>query len=387
MKNMDQTYQRSNKIFHANINWLLSSDIQIKNGQNKGALYGWKNLKPVSFPFIYSEITGYAITSYCYIYSELGYPTALKAANESSEWILKNMRSYLLFARPPVGTVRNHLSNILYSFDNGMIMIGLINLYKITKDSTLLYSAEDIAKALIERFFDGEKLTARLDSKYRPISADHNDNAGDVVKWSSVSGAYHSKLSMGLLELSRLTNNRSFAQVSNSLCDYAIKLQKSGGQFITNPGSDIVYLHPHLYACEGLIYSGLNQPNESHFSAGLNGIKWAVKHISSSKGGLFRDTRKESIEQSDCTAQLLRLLILCQSELQKSFNRSELSNVIERLHLRLLDFYIPAGEAHGAMKYHLAEDTACSWCTMFSMQALNLWKTKDSSPKWIDNFV
>jgi hypothetical protein len=52
-----------------------------------------------------------------------------------------------------------------------------------------------------------------------------------------------------------------------------------------------------------------------------------------------------------------------------------------------LDFYIPAGEAQGAMNYQIAEDTACSWCTMFSMQALNLWETKDSDPNWLDYFV
>jgi hypothetical protein len=389
MKNMNQRYQKSNRIFHANVNWLLSSDIQIKNGQNRGALYGWKNLNPVSFPFIYSEITGYAITSYCWIYSELGYSAALKAANESSEWILKNMRSYLLFARPPAGTVRNHLSNILYSFDNGMILIGLINLYKITKDSTLLCSAEHIAKALIERFFDGEKLTARLDSKYRPISPDDSDNAGDVVKWSTVSGAYHSKLSMGLLELSRVTNNRSYAHVSNSLCDYAIKLQKSGGQFITNPDSDIAYLHPHLYACEGLIYSGLSQSNDTHYCAALEGIKWAAEQLGSdAAGGLSRNTRKDSEKQSDCTAQLLRLLILCRHKLEELSKIPEIDEIIERLHSGLLNFYISDGEGRGAMKYQSNLDSACSWCTMFSMQALKLWNLRNSRyMAWMNYFI
>src|SRR5438093_4328167 len=99
MKNTDVAHQRSNRIFHDNMTWLISSDIRIKYGQNRGALYGWKNLNPVSFPFIYSEITGYAITSFCWIYSEFGNLAALKAAKESSEWVIKNMRSYLLVAR------------------------------------------------------------------------------------------------------------------------------------------------------------------------------------------------------------------------------------------------------------------------------------------------
>jgi hypothetical protein len=389
MKNTDVAYQKSNKIFHENMTWLMSSDIRIKNGHNKGALYGWKNLNPVSFPFIYSEITGYAITSFCWLYSELGNLAALKAAKECSEWIIKNRRSYLLVARPSVPNVSNNISNMFYSFDNGMIMIGLLNLYKITKDSTLLFFAERLAKALIERFFDGEKFTPRLDEAYNPINSDNNDSEDSVVKWSTISGAYHSKLSMGLLELSIVTSNSSYALVSDSVCDYAKRLQKSSGQFITNPGSDIVYLHPHLYACEGLIYSGLKQSNDSHYTAGLEGIKWAVDQLCScSAKGLRRDTRKESVEQSDCTAQLLRLLTLTRFKLKSTINTFVLDNAIERLHSRLLDFYIPAGQGKGGMRYQLTLDSACSWCTMFSMQALGIWNKGNSRKKeWIDYFI
>ena len=63
--------EKPTEIFNDNVKWLLYSGIRIKNGNNIGAVYGWKNLTPPSYPFIYSEITGYAITSYVYIYSEL----------------------------------------------------------------------------------------------------------------------------------------------------------------------------------------------------------------------------------------------------------------------------------------------------------------------------
>ncbi len=121
-------------------------------------------------------------------------------------------------------------------------MIGLLNVYKITKDTNLLFYAKKITEALIKLFFDGKKLTARLNNSYEPIIKDHEEG---IVKWSTIPGPYHCKLSIGLLELSRLTNDNKYAQVSDSLCDYARRLQKSNGQFITNPESDITYLHPH----------------------------------------------------------------------------------------------------------------------------------------------
>jgi len=384
---MNEIYQKSNQILQDNIDWLLYSDIRIKDGQNKGALFGWKNLNPKSFPFIYSEITGYAVTSFSWIYSSLGYDSALQAARESAEWIQRNAQSNLLVARPPaLGIEPNDLSELFYSFDNGMIVIGLVNLYKITNDANNLLLAEKITQALIGRFFDGEKLTARLDNSYNPMM---KENTNGVVKWSTISGAYHAKLSLALLELSRLTNNPTYSKVSNSICDYAVKLQSSEGQFITNPGSDIVFLHPHLYACEGLIYSGIMQSNEEHNRIGLKGILWAIEQAESSKGGgVCSNTARDAVEQSDCTAQLVRLLILCRSQLEKFIDSSKLDNVIQRLHSRLLDFYISTDNDRGGMRYQLSLESACSWCTMFSMQALHLWKIRNSGKLiWLEYFV
>jgi hypothetical protein len=50
-----------------------------------------------------------------------------------------------------------------------------------------------------------------------------------------------------------------------------------------------------------------------------------------------------------------------------------MDNIIEKLLHRLLDFYIAEGADREGIRYHLSLDTACSWCTMFTMQALRLW--------------
>ena len=174
----DKSAHLESQVFKDNVEWLLHSGIRIRNGPKKGAMYGWKNLNPPSYPFIYNEITGYAITSFLYIYSKLGEPEALQAAKDSANWIVKNVRnssssSYLL----PAGSIETHnfnqkgdLSNQIYAFDNGMVIIGLLNLYKVINDTNLLKYAEKMAKSLIERFFDGSKLIAVLDRLYRPIT-------------------------------------------------------------------------------------------------------------------------------------------------------------------------------------------------------------------------
>jgi hypothetical protein len=375
---MSDIIVKSDQIFYNNLRWILYSGIRIKKGPDTGAIYGWKDLNPPSYPFIYSEATGYAITLLSWVYAELMEPAALDAAKESSQWIIKNMHNNLLTA----GRVekdkfdkKRDLSNRLYSFDNGMIITGLLNLYKLTADRNLLIAAENMATVLIDRFFDGLKLIAVVDRSYKHVI---DNEGGRSIKWSTISGAYHSKLSLCLLDLSRLTNNPYYGQVSNSICDYAKTLQAPNGRFITNPDLDFTYLHPHLYACEGLVYAGLKQSSEKYTMAGLKGIIWAIEQINLTSGGLPNDTSQNAVEQSDCIAQLLRLMIICRSQLQKYFEGSELDYIIDRLHLRLLDFYIADGKDKGAMRYQLALESACSWCTMFSMQAFRFWnKTRN----------
>ncbi len=146
--------EKSREVFNDNIRWLLYSGIRIKDGPRRGAVYGWKNLNPPSYPFIYIEITGYALTSLIYIYSELSQPEALHAAKDSANWLIQNLNASSSFLLP-AGIIeadkfdqKGDLSKQIYAFDNGMVIIGLLNVYKITKDRNLLIAAREYGKII-----------------------------------------------------------------------------------------------------------------------------------------------------------------------------------------------------------------------------------------------
>jgi hypothetical protein len=415
-----QPHDMSGLFFYDSVRWLLYSGIRIGTGVDKGAVYGWKNLNRLSssqsstsssYPFIYSEVTGYAITFFSWVYSELKTDESLHAAKESANWIIKNMRlsssSLLSAGRPEEDTFRDkgNLSNQIYAFDNGMIIIGLLNLYQLTKDSTLLYEAETMTKSLIRYFFEPSSnaiTAALLDTDFKTISYGEG-------KWSTVPGPYHSKLALALLQLYYMTDNKLYIKVTESLCNFAKTFQKSDGRFMTNPDSEgLTFLHPHLYACEGLIYAGVTLCNNDYLISGLKGLAWALQQIKPN-GGLPRSTYEKDIEQSDCMAQLLRLLLMCSNSdpLQKLLNEDDNGGIIETsielLKKRLLDFSICEEENRGrAMKYQLSLDSECSWCTMFSSQALRLWskernevkvekecktKKEQANIEWIDFYI
>lgn len=381
---------RSKDVIFCNLDWLLTSGIRIKNDLDKGALYGWKYLNPPSYPFVYSEITGYAITCYSWIHVEFSKPEALCAAQEAADWVMRRMNSnYLLVAghvKQENFAEKGNMSNQIYLFDNTMAMIGLLNLHKLSGESHLLQYATKMADSLINYFFEDSKISeALLDGFHKPSQKDR--------KWSTEPGAYHSKLSLGFLNLSKLTGNENYSKISDTVSDFAMSLQKPDGRFETGPATGITFLHPHLYACEGLVYSGIYQSKERYLKSGLKGLVWAVDQLND-RGGLPRDNSGASQEQSDAMCQLLRLLVMCHSELKKFMDESSLNDVITKLHDRILDFCIVDGkEDLGGVKYHLGLDTACTWCTMFCLQALRLWQrweqkgmVKDNL-MWIDYFV
>jgi hypothetical protein len=389
-REIDVVKRQSEDIFSSNVEWLLNSGIRIKNGDNKGALYGWKYLDPPYFPFVYSEVTGYAISCYLWIYSQLAKLEALEAAEVAAKWIIKKMNSdFLLVAgyRQKNDFVqKGDLSNQIYLFDNGMAMVGLLNLHKISRKKDLLTFANKMADSLVKYFFQGPTISAALVDKFhKPMAIKEN-------KWSTIPGPYLSKLSLGFLELSKQTNNTNYARLSDSICDFTISLQKPDGRFETSPHSEITFLHPHLYACEGLIYSGVFQSNKKYLQSGMEGIIWATQQLSN-KGGLPRDNSKVSAEQSDAMCQLLRLLILCHSDLLELLSQSSLTIMIDKLHKRILDFCIMSSdENRGGVKYQFKLESACSWCAMFCLQALRLWQERthgrlNDDVRWIDFFV
>jgi Glycosyl hydrolase family 47 len=387
---VDVVNGKSEDALSSKVEWLLNSGIRIKGGTDKGALYGWKYLNPPSYPFVYSEITGYAISCFLWIYTELGKIEALQAAKDAAQWIIKNTNSESLlvsgYTKQENFVEKGDLSNQIYLFDNGMVLAGLVNLHKISKKKDLLTLACRMADSLIKYFFKGSTISlALVDKFYKPMELTEN-------KWSTIPGAYHSKLSLGFLELSKLTGNPNYVKISNAICDFAVSLQKSDGRFQTNPHSNISYLHPHLYACEGLIYSGVFQSIERYLKSGIKGIVWAAQHLNN-KGGLPRDSSEGSVEQSDVMCQLLRLLILCRSDLVELLGQASLTNTIDKLHNRILDFCITSHDINrGSVKYQIGLDSACSWCAMFCIQALRLWQENakgqlEDDKRWMDFFA
>ena len=91
------------------------------------------------------------------------------------------------------------------------------------------------------------------------------------------------------------------------------------------------------------------------------------------RGTLPWNTKEMGISQSDILAQLLRLLLVCIT-INEILDGHSVKQKIESLVLSLTNFYIVQGQDIGAVLYRRStHQTACTWATMFSAQALSFW--------------
>lgn len=361
--------------------WILSSGIQSESG----GFYAWYDLQDKSYPYLYSEITGYGITSLLYLYKTLKDKIFIEKAEQSAEWIIR-------YSLHPCGGIRTRLyqddekadkrysfqGENIFSFDTGMVLYAMVNLYTQTKDERFLKISKMLAKFLLDK----------MQNKDGSLSAIYNARAREIVpprddKWSNQPGGFHAKVSLGLVELFKVTQDESYHNAAIRLCEYALSTQDNSGRFITDRQSRTTHIHPHCYAAEGLWYTGVSFGISKFIQSAKKATEWVYNFVSSDGINELYDPssqRFNMFQRSDILAQVLRLGLIF------SFKHK-----IEELREVLLGYQYHGKDAgqRGGFLFCKGNQHINSWCSMFAIQALALYKDKDLIPKEtkIDLFI
>ena len=360
--------------------WLVNSGIQNSSGENAGGFNAWYDFEKEHYSYIYSEITGYGITTLMYMYDRFSDAIYLKKAEEAFLW-LKNK------AMSPFGGVRTRdyyleskesdkysfESDNLYAFDNGMVLYGIANLYRVTKNKEHLIFAEKIAKFMIEKMRKDDGLF------YAVYSGKTGAKEDAPWKWSTQSGSYHAKLALGLIDLYEETKNEEYLNVARDLSLASLSFQAEDGRFITSREDRSTHLHPHSYSAEGLLYAGCYFEDDRLIRSAQNATTWALE-AQTMEGIIpkfFIKDEFSSYFRTDVLAQVLRLgailysLKLLPEEYLKKLDllRKKLVEVQYNGKNNQLGGFIFGYTLDGKKKEHVN-----SWCSMFALQALKMYK-------------
>ena len=353
------------------INWLLYSGIQNPEGSYdlndndvSGCFNAWFDLEKNNYSYIYTEISGYALTLLLYLYKETGDNIYLQRAQKVGDWLLKIQHHTGAF--PTAFYLSDNSSqkpNGFHSFDAVMVFNGLTNLYRHINQEKYLISAKKAADWVLDyQKKDGSIATI--------VDEDKNKVEDNQETWSSQPGSYHAKLAIGYLNLYDLTKKENYLKAARKLCDYALSFQQSDGQFFTYGKIKGTNFHPHAYTAEGLFIAGTYLNEVKYKKSAQKAIQWA---ISFNKEGIIpRQKYKNTLnynERIDILAQIYRLAILL--GIKNHSNEKILKHILNH------QYFGENKSQHGGFLFgklssgEKVPHINC-WVSMFALQAMKL---------------
>jgi len=358
--------------------WLLFSGIQNLDSSSSafGAFSAWYDGNNKRYSFAYSEITGYGISTLLYLYKLKPDFLLIERAKLAADWLMSTAwdSKYGGF-RCRYDHSTNSFNERVCSFDAGMVLPALVNLYRETKDTKYLKGAMQTADWLVKT------MQKEDGSFYVRILTDSGEFIDKPEKWSTQSGSYHAKISIGLSYLFNVTKKAAYRESAVKICNWSLNLQFPDGRFITNRQSNETHLHPHCYSAEGLLVTGTILRKKRYVDSAASALRFIQCHQLRS-GGIPRTyvNGKPSTDESvDILSQAIRLWILLSRAKRRLEGKSALAKAIERL----ASFASPRGDSHskGGFTYgHTDEgvyaDHVSSWGTMFAIQALGVYMRK-----------
>jgi hypothetical protein len=340
--------------------WLLGSGIQEPNG-GVARFYRadlGRNLA------ISTEITGYTTSALAYLYSATGDLNYLDRAVRTASFLAKEAWDEGLgnfpFEYGPGAEAK------LYFFDCGIIVRGLLTVWKLTGDEALLDRAVACGRAMIRDFdTEAEIHPILMLPEKQPLARDW--------RWSRNPGCYQLKSALAWRQLAAITGDRVFADAFNRLLQRSLKDYR--GFLPGNPKPERVMdrLHAFSYFLEALLScAGKDDPNAERAALALADGIALVAHYLREIAPVFA--------RSDVYAQLLRVRLLASGFLPLDRHAAaeeakELATFQMASEDPRIDGGFTFGKLHGDAVPHVNPVS-----TAFALQALHLWTTRTQPP-------
>jgi uncharacterized protein YyaL (SSP411 family) len=264
--------------------WFLSSGIQEPSGGvARFYLADAAQNKPVS-----TEITGYVASALMFLYATTKREAYLDRARLTARFLCEHAWNPDLglfpYEHPSPSDESDHLG---YFFDSGIIVRGLLAVWRVTKEDCLLDRAVEAARSMLSVF--------RADQGYHPILALPDlDPLPPEDHWSRSAGCYQAKAALAWWEIAEITGDHTQRDAYLEAIASALRTHDDFLPGAKNRLRVMDRLHAYSYFMEAL--SPLLDRAEC-VAAYRDALERVSRHL--------RDIRPEFV-RSDVYAQLLR---------------------------------------------------------------------------------
>ncbi len=308
---------------------------------------------------ISTEITGYSASAFMYLYSVTGDTAFLHRARHATRFLAQDAWdssvSNFPFEHGPGA------ESMLYFFDCGIIVRGLLAVWRETRDEFLLARARECGRAMIRDFDAGSEIHPILTLPGKePVARDW--------RWSRNTGCYQLKAALAWRELAAITGEAEFARafarhLERSLADYATFLPGNADSLRV-----MDRLHAFCYFLESLLYYLDDERCALALADGIARVSGYLLTIS------------PVFARSDVYAQLLRVrLWACEALPLDTASAEREADTLAKFQMRSEDPRVDGGFSFGTHNGSLIPHVN-PVSTAFATQALHMWQTRVLPP-------
>jgi len=357
-------------------NWILNSGIVITNEQNEnsGGVYSFFDHNTQKYGFLYPEITGYSVSTFCFLHQIENEEKYIKLAKTSSDWIIGLFEKFGGIIQG-LDDENDSRKQFAYSFDTAICAKGLLDCYNLTQDEKYLRFSKNLVKWLEGAISEHGTILPYMELKSKEFKE------SDEV-WYKKWGCLHIKTSIIFAQLYKITNENNYLEYAQKICNTYTKFQNTDGSFSINENSKTINLHTMAYALEGLFYVYNITKNEKYLQCVEKGLNWCTNQIADDGSiSLWFNSRYKS-KAVYPIAQIIRLMILYDKFHNKNKylkNILKLRSFIVSLQANDNNKKVNGGffeEFYKSMFGWKKREKLNSWGSLFAMQALY----------WFDNY-
>jgi hypothetical protein len=266
--------------------WLLESGIQEPNGGV--ARYHFTDRRRNAR--VSAEITGYTASAFVYLHQISGDPAYLDRAIQAARYLCREawdeVASTFPYESAPEGE-----QEYTYFFDCGIIVRGLLQVWRATGDAEFLERAKEAGLAMAYDFLAEEAVHPILTLPDKQALPYENH-------WSRMPGCYQLKSALAWHELAQATGQPALNQPFERMLEYSLATHDSYLPGDPKPERVMDRLHPYSYFLEGLLAVTDRPAAREALRVGIGRVAHYLREIA------------PVFARSDAYAQLLRVRMI-----------------------------------------------------------------------------
>ena len=334
--------------------WFLSSGIQeAAGGVARYYLAGQRKNARVS-----TEITGYAVSALVYLFDQTGDQRYLDAALRAARFLVDSAWDSSLSVFPFEHSVNGDLPRRLaYFFDSGIIVRGLLALWRANRNDSLLAAAVACGESMIRDFLRNGPVDPILELPSRnPLP-----HAGT---WSRNPGCYQLKSALAWHDLCDVTGEKRFLDAYEKVLAQSLLTQAAFLPGETDRNLVMDRLHAYLYFLEGLLPCYQRTECRAVVRSGLATAAQLLRELA------------PAFERSDVCAQLVRIRLFADALGAADLDRAAAQEEVERIRAYQIEDSDPP--SRGGFWFGRKEGCLLPYVnpvsTAFGFQGLEMWR-------------